>query len=49
MLHDEYCMKYETCNLEHQNSGKSEFPEFPTLDQVLKQSEIINNFVSERQ
>jgi hypothetical protein len=49
MLHDEYCMKYEISNLEHQNSGKSEFPEFPTLDQVLKQSEIINNFVSERQ
>ena len=49
MLHDEYCMNYEICNLEHQNSDKTEFPEFPTLDQVLKQSEVINNFVSERQ
>jgi len=49
MLHDEYCMKYEICNLENQNSGKIEFPEFPSLSLVLGQAEIINNFVSERQ
>jgi hypothetical protein len=48
MLHDEYCMKYEISNLEHENPGKSEFPEFPSLSQVLEQAETINDFVSSK-
>ena len=48
MLNDEFCVKYDTAREWNDKVGKLEleYPNFPTLNQVLKQAEIINNFVS---
>ncbi len=48
MLNDEFCVKYDTAR-EWNNKVDNlemEYPAFPTLKNVLDQSEIINNFVS---
>jgi hypothetical protein len=49
MLNDEFCVKYDTAREWNEKTGKLdlEVPEFPTLNEVLKQADIINNFVSE--
>ena len=49
MLNDEFCVKYDTAR-EWNNKVDNlemEYPEFPTLKNVLTQADIINNFVSE--
>ena len=49
MLNDEFCVKYDTAREWNEKTGKQELklPEFPTLNEVLKQADIINTFVSE--
>jgi hypothetical protein len=49
MLNDKFSVEYDTArcwNEEPKNTVKMDFPEFPTLEEVLKQADIINNFVS---
>jgi len=49
MLNDEFCVTYDTArcwNDNETNTVKMDYPEFPTLKEVLKQAEIINDFVS---
>ena len=48
MLNDEFCVKYDTAREWNDKVEKLEleYPNFPTLNQVLEQAEIINNFVS---
>ena len=50
MLNDEFCVKYDTAR-EWNNKVDNlemEYPEFPTLKNVLAQAEIINDFVSSK-
>jgi len=50
MLNDEFCVTYDTArcwNDNEKNTVKIDYPEFPSLSEVLKQAETINNFVSE--
>ena len=49
MLNDHFSIEYDTARCWNENSSnivKMEYPEFPTLNQVLEQAETINNFVS---
>jgi hypothetical protein len=48
MLNDEFCVKYDTAREWNDKVEKIEleYPNFPTLNQVLEQAEIINSFVS---
>ncbi len=48
MLNDEFCVKYDTARAWNDKVEKIEleYPNFPTLNQVLEQAEIINSFVS---
>ena len=48
MLNDEFCIKYDTAREWNDKVEKIEleYPNFPTLNQVLEQAEIINSFVS---
>jgi hypothetical protein len=48
MLNDEFCVKYDTTREWNDKVEKIEleYPNFPTLNQVLEQAEIINSFVS---
>lgn len=49
MLNDEFCSKTDIAReLNEKNTVKIDFPEFPTLNKVLEQAEIINNFVSSK-
>ena len=48
MLQDEFCFVADTAREWNQgNAVKMDIPEFPTLQEVLKQAEVINNFVSD--
>ena len=50
MLNDEFCVKYDTAR-EWNNRVDNlelEYPDFPSLEKVLEQAEIINNFVSSK-
>ena len=50
MLNDEFCVKYDTAR-EWNNKVDNlelEYPNFPSLEKVLEQAEIINNFVSSK-
>ena len=50
MLNDEFCVKYDTAR-EWNNKVDNlelEYPDFPSLEKVLEQAEIINNFVSSK-
>ena len=50
MLNDNFMVNHDFArdwNSSHHNV-KIDFPEFPTLNQVLKQAEIINDFVSSK-
>ena len=49
MLNDQFSVEYDTARCWNENEKKQvsmDYPEFPSLKQVLKQAEIINNFVS---
>jgi hypothetical protein len=50
MLSDEFCNKFDVAREWNEKVGKLELelPEFPSLNQVLKQAEIINDFVSSK-
>jgi len=50
MLNDEFCVKYDAVRERNTKFGKSEidYPNFPSLKQVLDQAEIINTFVSSK-
>jgi hypothetical protein len=50
MLNDQFSIEMDTARYWNQNSSnkvKMEYPEFPTLKQVLQQSQVINDFVSD--
>lgn len=50
ILNDEFCVKYDTAR-EWNNKVDNlelEYPDFPSLEKVLEQAEIINNFVSSK-
>jgi len=48
MLNDRFSIEYDTSREwnEKVNRIDLEYPQFPTLNQVLEQAEIINDFVS---
>lgn len=49
MLNDKFSVEYNTArcwNEDSMNTVKMDYPEFPTLTQVLEQAKSINNFVS---
>jgi hypothetical protein len=49
MLSDKFHIEYDTVrcwNDDELNDVKMDYPDFPTLDEVLNQAETINNFVS---
>ena len=50
MLSDEFCNKHDVAREWNEKVGKLELelPEFPSLNQVLHQAEIINDFVSSK-
>lgn len=50
MLNDQFSIEYDTANRwnEQVNRLDLEYPKFPTLNQVLEQAEIINDFVSSK-
>jgi len=50
MLQDKFSVEYDTARCWNDNSMhtvKMDYPEFPTLDEVLERADIINSFVSE--
>jgi hypothetical protein len=49
MLNDKFSIEYDTArcwNEDPKNTVKMDFPQFPSLNEVLTQAEIVNNFVS---
>jgi len=51
MLNDQFSIEMDTARYWNKNSTntvKMDYPEFPTLNEVLKQAEIINDFVSSK-
>ena len=49
MMNDQFSIEYDTARCWNEDKSKQvpmEYPEFPTLDKVLKQAQIINDFVS---
>ena len=51
MLNDQFSVEYDTAvrwNEVEKNQVPMEYPDFPTLNQVLEQAEIINDFVSSK-
>jgi len=51
MLNDQFSMEYDTAVRWNEDENKKvamDYPEFPTLNQVLEQAEIINDFVSSK-
>jgi hypothetical protein len=50
MLNDKFIIEYDTIKYwnEHEFGHTKECPDFPTLEQVLEQAEVINNFVSSK-
>jgi len=50
MLNDQFSIEHDTARCWNDNSMhtvKMDYPEYPSLNQVLKQAAIINDFVSE--
>ena len=50
MLNDQFNIEMDTTRYWNQNSSNSvkmDYPEFPTLKEVLNQAQVINDFVSE--
>ncbi len=51
MLNDRFSVGYDTAvrwNEDQKNQVPMDYPDFPTLNQVLEQAEIINDFVSSK-
>ena len=51
MLNDQFSVEYDTVvswNRNSINKVKMDLPEYPSLNQVLEQAEIINDFVSSK-
>ncbi len=51
MMNDQFSIEYDTARVWNDNSEntvKIDYPEFPTLDKVLEQAKIINDFVSSK-
>jgi hypothetical protein len=51
MLNDQFSVEYDTAvrwNEIEKNTVKMDYPDFPSLNQVLEQAEIINSFVSSK-
>ena len=51
MLNDQFNIEVDTArywNANSSNTVKMDYPEFPTLEDVLKQAETINDFVSSK-
>jgi len=51
MLNDQFCVEHDTAvrwNEVEKKEVPMDYPEFPTLENVLKQAEIINDFVSSK-
>jgi len=51
MMSDQFSIEYDTAvrwNEVEKNQVPMEYPEFPTLDKVLEQAQIINDFVSSK-
>ena len=51
MMNDQFSIEYDTAvrwNEVEKNQVPMEYPEFPTLDKVLEQAQIINDFVSSK-
>ena len=51
MMHDQFSIEYDTARVWNDNSEntvKIDYPEFPTLDKVLEQAQILNDFVSSK-
>jgi hypothetical protein len=51
MLSDQFNIEMDTARVWNEcsmNTVKMEYPEFPTLNKVLKQAEMINDFVSSK-
>ena len=51
MMNDQFSIEYDTAHVWNDNSEntvKIDYPEFPTLDKVLEQAQIINDFVSSK-
>lgn len=49
MLNDQFSVEYDTAVRWNENDKKEvpmDYPDFPTLSQVLEQAQIINDFVS---
>ena len=49
MMSDKFSIEYDTARVWNDNSSntvKMDYPDFPTLTEVLNQAETINNFVS---
>jgi hypothetical protein len=50
MLNDNFCVNYDFVrdwNQSSMNTVKMDIPKYPTLDEVLQQAQVINDFVSE--
>ena len=50
MLQDQFSVEYDTArcwNEDSKNTVKMNYPEYPTLGDVLDRADIINSFVSE--
>jgi hypothetical protein len=51
MLNDKFSVEYDTArywNEKSSNTVKMDYPDFPSLSDVLQQADIINNFVSSK-
>jgi len=51
MLNDQFSVEYDTARCWNENSRTQvpmDYPDFPSLKQVLEQAEIINDFVSSK-
>ena len=51
MMNDQFSIECDTArcwNEDKRNQVQMEYPEFPTLDKVLEQAQIINDFVSSK-
>lgn len=50
MLNDKFCCEYDNARCWNEKVGtkEMEIPTFPSLDNVLKQAELINDFVSSK-
>jgi hypothetical protein len=51
MLNDQFSVEHDTARFWNEDSNnivKMDYPNFPSLKQVLEQAEIINSFVSSK-